>query len=304
MTLQQFLDDIQQQLEKAGVPTARLDCLVLLEHVLGENRAHLLAYPELELQEAQLLEVQKLVNQRARHEPLSYVIGKTEFYGREFIVTPAVLEPRPESETMIDVIKMLASEKYPRTPQNIGIETGDAIGFGNGKTDRTEIRSNSNWRIVDVGTGSGALGISAALEIVGSQVVLVDIDEVALNVARQNCQRFELDIACVVDDLLVRAHKRGVAFDVVLANLPYVPNDYQINMAATHEPPLAIFGGPDGLDLYRRMFKQLQRLENLKPSYVLTESLPFQHTALAAIAEDHGYIHELVDDFIQLFRRQ
>lgn len=275
MMLQQFLGDIQQQLERADVSTARLDCLVLLEHVLSKNRAYLLAYPELEINNTQVRHVQKLINQRARHMPLAYIIGKTEFYGREFIITPAVLEPRPESENIIDVLKVLANKHYNSAQENI--------------------------RIIDVGTGSGALGITAALEIPGSQVILTDIDEAALDIARQNCQHFELDIPCTVNDLLAPAANLETNFDIVLANLPYVPNDYQINKAALHEPTRAIFGGLDGLDLYRRMFVQLQQLTDLKPSHILTESLPFQHEALSAIAKKQGYTEILNDDFIQLF---
>ena len=82
-----------------------MDALVLLEDVLGIDRARLLAEPDMEISSAQLAELKKLLNQRAKHVPLAYVRGKTEFYGREFVITPAVLEPRPESETMIDLLK-------------------------------------------------------------------------------------------------------------------------------------------------------------------------------------------------------
>jgi methylase of polypeptide subunit release factors len=92
--------------------------------------------------------------------------------------------------------------------------------------------------------------------------------------------------------------KAATAYDIVLANLPYVPDHYQINEAAMMEPRIAIFGGKDGLDLYRRLFKQLKS----EPArYVLTESLPFQHIDLQVIAYQHGYQQTIEDDFIQVF---
>jgi release factor glutamine methyltransferase len=273
VTLQRILNSAKQQLEEAGVPTARLVVLVLLD-MLGKNRAQLLAHPELEVTQKQLERLQKLLDLREKHVPLAYVRGKTEFYGREFLITLAVLEPRPESETMIDLLKKLSAELSEKDG------TGDL-------------------RIVDVGTGSGALGITAALELPGSQVTLTDIDEAALRVAEQNCGRYELALPCIVDNLLAGAHKRSVKPNVVLANLPYVPDDYHINTAALHEPRIAIFGGADGLDLYRQLFTQL---EELKPAYVLTESLPFQHKQLETIAKKHGYVQTQNEDFVQMFK--
>jgi release factor glutamine methyltransferase len=275
VNLQQFLAKAQRQLEEAGVTTARLDVLVLLEDTLGKNRAQLLAHPELELAQTQVDQLQKLLDQRAQHVPLAYVRGKTEFYGREFLINRAVLEPRPESEAMIVLLKKLTARPLKN-------------------------KAGHNLSIADVGTGSGALGITAALELPGSQVTLVDIDKAAIKVAEQNCERFELELPCVVDNLLAHADKRGVKLDIVLANLPYVPDDYQINTAAMHEPRVAIFGGPDGLELYRQLFEQLEELE---PHYVLTESLPFQHEALAETAKRHGFAQAQEEDFIQVFER-
>lgn len=272
MSLKLWLHEWQKQIEKADIPTARLDTLILLEDVTGKSRAQLLAHQELELTPAQVDTLQKLVDQRARHVPLAYVRGKTEFYGREFFISPAVLEPRPESETMIDLLKQLVA----RQP-------------------------SQKLSLVDVGTGSGALGITAALELPDTEVAMVDIDAAALKVAEQNCERFELTLSCVVDDLLSHAQRRGVVIDVVLANLPYVPDDYQINTAALHEPRLAIFGGPDGLNLYRRLFEQL---ETLHAAVVLTESLPLQHTELTAIAIQHNYQQVQEEDFIQVFEKK
>lgn len=266
MSIEQWLKTNTHHLATAGITTARLDCLVLVEDITGISRASLLADSDQLLTDKQLKLLDAAVEQRAKHIPLSYIRGRTEFYGREFAVTPAVLEPRPESET---IIELLLSLKLP-----------------------------DSTKIVDVGCGSGALGITAALELPNAEVALVDINDAALAVAEQNCQRYGLELQCIVDNLLTHAKKRGVSIDVILANLPYVPDDYQINTAAQHEPRIAIFGGPDGLTMYRTLFQQAA---NLKVQHILTESLPFQHDQLAEVAKKHGYQQASKADLVQLF---
>jgi release factor glutamine methyltransferase len=259
-----WLKRATERLQAAGIGTARLDCLVLLEDVTDKNRAHWLAHPETKLTDEQLKRLNLLLGRRARHQPLAYVRGKTEFYGRSFAVNKRVLEPRPESETMIELLKKV---------------------------------SNDNKSIADIGTGSGALAITAKLELPDTQVSAVDIDPGCLKVARSNSKSLNAEITLLEGDLLMPLSKTP---DIILANLPYVPDTYHINEAAMEEPRLAIFGGPDGLDLYRRMFEQIHALPS-RPQFVLTESLPFQHHSLATIARAHGYIQDQKDDFIQLF---
>jgi release factor glutamine methyltransferase len=275
MTNNSWLGHAEKYLKSAGIGTARLDALVLLEDVTGRDRAWLLAHPETQILSTQLAELEKLLKRRARHEPLAYLRGKTEFYGREFVISPAVLEPRPESETMIDQLKELVK--------------GRAAGMSKDRL----------WRLADIGTGSGALGITAALELPGVEVDLIDIDAKALQTAKINVDKFTLNIGIIKSDLLGRTKE---AYDILLCNLPYVPDDYQINRAATQEPELAIFGGPDGLGVYRRLFDQISGLSR-RPLYILTEALPPQHQALQSIAVAAGYEQQIADDFIQVFRR-
>lgn len=267
MKIGQWLSEVVAGLEEAGIGTARLDALVLLEDVTRIDRAKLLAKPETELAASQTRQLNNLLKRRMQHEPLAYVRGKTEFYGHEFVITPAVLEPRPESEAMIEELL-----KLPELPQNVSI--------------------------ADVGTGSGALGITAKLLLPDARVGLLEIDSKALEVAKINVDKFTLDIKTGVSDLLANSNR---GHDVLLCNLPYVPDDFQINTAATHEPRIAIFGGPDGLDLYRKLFKQLKNRAN-RPLYILSESLPPQHTTLAEIAKPYGYTLASENDFIQVFK--
>jgi release factor glutamine methyltransferase len=278
MTIGEWLRAASKRLEAAGIGTARLDLLVLLEDCLGINRARLLAEPDMELSMAQTTKLEKLLKRRAAHEPLAYIRGKTEFYGRDFVITPAVLEPRPESETMIDIFKVLAK---------------------GGLLSQKEPGSGLPLRIADVGAGSGALGITAALEAPNTIVELLDIDPDTLKVAKTNVDKFTLSIRVVRSNLLEQSARD---YDVLLCNLPYVPDDYHINQAAGREPRIAIFGGQDGLDLYRRLFQQVSELPK-QPLYILTESLPPQHAALQAIARRHGYELTKTDDFIQLFSK-
>jgi release factor glutamine methyltransferase len=285
MGIESWLKLARQKLEVAGIGTARLDALVLLEDAMGKDRAWLLANPEAKIEAAKLAKLTKLLNQRAQHTPLAYVRGMTEFYGRNFVITPAVLEPRPESETMIDLLKQLSS--------------GSELRPKNGKSSK---KDRPVVKIADVGAGSGALGITAKLELSKDQNVAVDlleIDPKALEIAKMNVDKYTTNISVTGSDLLKKSKKD---YDILLCNLPYVPDGHTVNQAAMHEPKIAIFGGPDGLDLYRKLFSQVAGLPK-RPLYILTESLPPQHDALAAIARQAGYQLNATDDFIQVFRQ-
>lgn len=265
MTIGEFLQSATQQLSNDGIETARLDVLILLEDTLGMNRANLLAHPELELPDDSLAALHRAVARRAIHVPLAYIRGKAAFYGREFMVNEQVLVPRPETEAMIELLKSI---ELPPNP-----------------------------KIVDVGCGSGCIGITASLEFPTADIYLYDIDEKALEMAAKNALALNARAHLVQHDLLESGVKQ---FDIILANLPYVPDAYPINQAAAYEPRIALFAGKDGLDLYRRMWQQIGNTPP-RPNHVLTESLPDQHEALAAIAEAAGYHLQQTDGLIQLF---
>jgi release factor glutamine methyltransferase len=266
MTIEQFVQQNTRKLESYGIGTARLDILVLLEDCLNKNRAHILAHPNLNLTIEQQKWLNTRIDRRIKHEPLAYIRGKTEFYGREFIINKYVLEPRPESETMID---LLLSSQY----------------------------SNENLNLIDIGTGCGALGITSKLELNNLNVDLLDIDRRALDVASQNSSKYCIDSQIIKSNLFTNTNQ---PYDIILANLPYVPDEFHINEAANAEPKIAIFGGKDGLDVYRNFFAQLQNLI-WRPKLILTESLPPQHDKLAKIASLSGFRLTLTDDFIQQF---
>lgn len=273
MNLDTYLKQAERRLEHADVGTARLDALVLLEDITGKDRGWLLAHPEFELTKPQIEKLDKLIERRAGHEPLAYIRGKTEFYGRDFIITPAVLEPRPESEPMIDLLKSLQNSPLL---ENIPL-------------------------IADIGTGSGALAISAKLELPAASVVATDIDKSCLDIAKTNAVKLGADVKFYQGDLLAAMPSKLLrACYLLLANLPYVPDNFQINPAAGAEPRLAIFGGKDGLDVYRRLFEQAKALPS-KPKFILTESMPPQHPGLKAVAQASKYQLTQTEDFIQVF---
>lgn len=268
MNIGTWLQESTQKLRSAGVPTARLDCLVLLEDILNKNRTHLLAYPDKSLTSEQIVSLDKCIVRRMNHEPLAYIRGISEFYGRLFLVDKRVLEPRPETETMIDMLKSIEPSTLPAHP-----------------------------RIVDVGAGSGAIGITAKLEMPAARVDLIEIDRDALNVTKINVNKLSKNIHVIKNDLLANITS---IYDIVLANLPYVPDGFHINPAAEAEPRIAIFGGTDGLDLYRRLFMQVKQLSP-KPAYIFTEALPPQHAELTKVATIAGLQLTKTVDFIQQF---
>ncbi len=270
--MNQWLNYGTSLLTDAGIATARLDTIVLLADITETSSAHILAHPELQLSVEQEKSLQKLLNQRATNIPLAYLRKKSEFYGREFVINEQVLVPRPESETIIELLKTYHTEQEFST-------------------------------VIDIGTGSGALAITAALELPGVTTYGTDIDQNCLNVAKQNNKTLTAGVTLVQGDLLAAVKHISLNTPLaVLANLPYVPDTYPVNEASTHEPRLALFGGSDGLDLFRSLFMQLNEYSK-EPIYVFTESLPFQHHGLANIARAQDFVQVAKQDLVQVFAR-
>ena len=245
---------------------------MLLCDEVGRDKAWVLAHPEYELQESDLKKLSTKIVQRKQHIPLAYIRGIAEFYGREFYVNRHVLIPRPESESIIEQLLIFASP----------LSTPD---------------------IIDVGSGSGALAITAKLEYPGARVFATDIDGECLKIARQNAKTLQAIIDFRQGDLLEPLRQDPVpkSTAIILANLPYVPADYPINAAARHEPQLALFSGSDGLDHYRRLFAAQDF--PAPRTMIITEALPFQHQPLARIAHDAGFRTAAVQGLVQVFRR-
>jgi release factor glutamine methyltransferase len=228
VTLQDALLQGHKLLNDAGILAPRLTAEVLLAHSIGCPRSWLYAHSDEELKELWWIHYGRYLHQRLSGVPTQYITGKQEFFGRDFDVTPDVLIPRPETEHVIEAALKRASET-----------------------------------VLDIGSGSGAIAITLALET-KARVVATDISQAALRIGRNNSRRLEADVGFVQCDL--GSALRDHSFDLVVSNPPYVPEIDRETLqreVRDHEPALALFAGPDGLAIYSRLIPEAARL--LKP---------------------------------------
>jgi release factor glutamine methyltransferase len=248
----------------SGLATARRDAQLLLLRVLGRDRAWLFAHPDGVLSEAQARQFDEWIERRSRHEPVQYIVGETEFYGLTLKVTPDVLIPRPETEHLVEAVLRRLS------PGSVA-------------------------RIADVGTGSGAIAIALAHALPRAEVTGLDISVAALEVARQNAVRCEVNgrIRWLKSDLL--AAVRGESFDAIVSNPPYVADAEILEpQVRLYEPREALFAGPTGLEVYRRLIPEAG--EALRPGgWLLLEIGQGQRDALRDLLADWDGV-EFVDD--------
>ena len=237
MTVRTALLQGQQLLEDAKIGAARLTAEVLLMRATGHDRAWLYAHGNDELIELWWIHYGRYLHQRIKGEPTQYVTGRQEFYGREFRVTPDVLIPRPETEHLIEA---------------------------------AVAHANAAGTILDIGTGSGAIAVTLALEI-KARLLATDVSPAALRIAQQNARALNAQVALVACDLGAAFPDRS--FDLVVSNPPYIPRRDRASLqpeVRDHEPALALFGGEDGLAIYRRLIPEAARL--LRPgSWLMME---------------------------------
>jgi release factor glutamine methyltransferase len=269
-----WIDDATRQLIKAGIGTAKLDAELILAHTLRKPRTFLHAHGDTELTSRQY----EIANARLylRHDrtPLAYIIGHKEFYRRPFKVTPATLIPRPESESFLDLLQDILPNTKALLP-------------------------DSSKRLVDVGTGSGILGITAKLEHPELDVTLVDISRHALNVARANAQSLDADIHVLESDLLSRY---DFVADIILANLPYVDTEWERSPETNQEPPEALFAKDGGLYLIKKLIEQTDSKLRAK-GYLLLEADPRQHSDIIRFAKAHNLTKLNTKGFVINFQK-
>ena len=251
--LRTVIQDTHQKLEAAGIPDARLEAEVLVMNVMRMARQNIFGEQDTEVSEQQQTALDELLERRYNREPLAYLLGQREFYGINVILTPAVLIPRPETEILVDV----ALQYLP-----------------------------DGGRALDLCCGSGAIALSLAQEAVTAQVVAADISEAALKVAKANSVSHELQerVEWFCGDFF--APLAGVAsFDIVVCNPPYVRHGDLACLepeVQDHEPHLALDGGEDGLDCYRRIVQEAPGFISPR-GYLLMEVGEGQITAVEAL---------------------
>ena len=236
-------------------PTALPDAVLLLCHTLTLTRAGLIAHPERTLDREQQARYQRLLEQRLRFEPIQYILGSQEFFGLDLRVTPAVLIPRPETELLVEAV--LA--RLPHT---------------------------TNLRIVDVGTGSGAIAIALAHALPQAFVTAVDFSPQALALARENAATHHLtDRITFLESDLLQQLAAEPPFEAIVSNPPYIPDADALTLHSQvrdHEPAQALFAGPTGLEVYTRLIPQAFAL--LKPGGLLALEFGFgQRDDLASL---------------------
>jgi release factor glutamine methyltransferase len=235
-TISSALRDAATRLTAARIVSAGLDAEILLAFALGIERGRVYMNGDRALVGAALARFRALVSRRADGEPVSYIIGRREFWSLDFIVTPAVLTPRPETELLVEAALKL-------------------------------VAANSSPRILELGTGSGAIAVALAKEIPGAQIVATDISTDALKVARENARRHGVEnrISFVAGDLFDAVAQ--MTFDAIASNPPYIRD---ADIAALprdvrgFEPLISLDGGADGMDFYRRIAREAPRYLNAR----------------------------------------
>lgn len=235
-------------LKKAKEKIPALDAEVILCEVLGgKDKSYLVAHDDEEVSALVEEKFFELVSRREKGEPVAYILGKKEFFAREFLVDKNVLIPRPESEMIVEIAKKLDVS-----------------------------------RILDVGTGSGVLAISLALEIPKAEVFGVDIAEEALALARKNAERLGAEISFSRSNLLESVDGQ---FDLIVANLPYVDRDWDfLSKELEFEPEIALFAEDRGLYLIKKLIEQVRG----RTKYLILEADPLQHEEIEKYCEKFG----------------
>lgn len=269
----QWLADASVRLSEVLVPSANLDAEIILAHAIQKDRTYLHARPEQLINHQQLDNVNFMLKQRLNRVPIAYIIGYKEFYGRQFITTPAVLIPRPESETIIDLLKdILPTTNYQLLPTNL----------------------------IDIGTGSGNLGTTAKLEFPALNVTITDISAEALKVAKLNADALKAEITALQSDLLQNYIGKA---DIIIANLPYVDKVWERSTETNYEPDLALFANNHGMSLIEELINQsTQHLSS--GGYIILEADPVQHKTLINFANKNGFSLIKQQDYIFVLRSQ
>ena len=255
MSISEWLKSVSGEFADNMLPTARLDAEIILAHTLNKPRTWLHGHGDEEIDPRRKDIADARAELRLERVPVAYIIGHKEFYGRRFAVSPHVLIPRPESEVLIELLK-----KH--------LPTGAK-------------------QLVDVGTGSGCLGITAKLEFPELSITLVDISKDALKIAAENASAYNADVRRLESNLL---NQYPLKADVVIANLPYVDRTWLENSPEIkNEPELALYAADHGLKLIKQLIDTSPQ-HITSGALILLEADVRQHPAIIDYATKKGLI--------------
>jgi len=274
MTIKELLKKAAYLLRLSDIDHPNADAELLLAHAIGKPREFLVTHPEKTVSKTHVLRFQKLLKRRRAHEPIAYLLGYKEFYGRTFVVGRDVLIPRQETETLIEAAL-------------------DAVRSINARPEEITV--------FDVGTGSGCIALTLTAELPGSRALCADFSEKAITIARENALRLGLEQRAAFTLMDITSLNEGKPrlpphrTLVLTANLPYLP-DYIWKTRARgikeYEPAHALRSGADGLNHYRALLRRL-RSWKLVPDIMLFEADPPQFAPLAKLVQSDFKTHHL-----------
>ena len=268
MIISDWLKTATKSLKNIGISSARLDAELILANTLRKNRTYLHAHLDEEIDPRRFDIANARLDLRLDRVPIAYILGYKEFYGRRFTVSPSVLIPRPESEDLISLfLELTASEIAEKV-------------------------------LIDVGTGSGCLGITAKLERSNLSVILSDISKLALNIAEKNANALNADVHIQQQSLLNGQLK---PVDYIFANLPYVDKNWDVSPELQYEPEIALFAEDEGLKLILQLISQVPRCLTSE-GLLFIEADPQQHNRIIDEAMKNGFVKERVLNYILVLR--
>jgi release factor glutamine methyltransferase len=245
------------QLTNAQVPSPRMNAELLIMFILDCDRAYLYAHPERELTSGEMQRFGEALARRSTGMPAQYITGHQEFWGLDLIVSPAVLIPRPETEHVVEaVLKLIARDGLK---QDGSTQDGSRQRQIQDQRPRTEVSAPHRLRIVDVGTGSGAIALALANELSTAEIHATDISPEALEVSRANAARLDLTSRIAFHEADLLTGLPPVSFDFVVSNPPYVGESEEDSVqleVRKFEPRNAVFAGATGLELIERLIPQ------------------------------------------------
>jgi release factor glutamine methyltransferase len=261
-SLEHALMEARLRLSRAGIASALLDARLIVQHATGLSHEQIVAGAGRPLLKNESARIEKLVQRREAREPVSRLLGEREFYGRSFSLNRGTLDPRPDTETLVETALALA---------------------------RFQDRHGTGLQIADIGTGCGAIAISLLAELAHAKAVASDVSRLALRKARENSLRHK------VAERLTLIHGRWFdriegTFDLVVSNPPYIPSGVMALLpdeVRLHDPPKALWGGGDGLNSYRHIARNVRpHLKN--GGHLCVEIGKGQEEKVRAIMLRHG----------------